>query len=197
MALPKGMVSAVIWSSLFGYLMLCAFVLMIPNMDEAAKQGWNVFFWAMGAQVPEGIRNAHSEIEDLVTLARSACTDGMVIRDQVAASSTALLASAVAVATRRIVAEWYDADPARTSAICIEALRAASGQDILSVRVHPSVASQVQAALGNSGTYVRASDAVDVGGCIIDIAGGTLDASLDTRLSLLELGLQRTAGGAQ
>jgi amino acid transporter len=56
MALPKGMVSAVIWSSLFGYLMLCAFVLMIPNMDEAAKQGWNVFFWAMGAQVPEAIR---------------------------------------------------------------------------------------------------------------------------------------------
>ncbi len=57
MALPKGMVSSVIWSGLFGYLMLCAFVLMIPNMDEAAKQGWNVFFWAMGAQVPEGIRN--------------------------------------------------------------------------------------------------------------------------------------------
>ena len=145
----------------------------------------------------EGIRNAHAEIEDLVTLARSACADGMVIRDQVAASSTALLASAVAVATRRIVAEWYDADPARTSAICIEALRAASGQDILSVRVHPSVASQVQAALGNSGTYVRPNDAVVVGGCIIDLAGGTLDASLDTRLSLLELGLQRTVGGAQ
>ena len=58
MALPKGMVSAVIWSSLFGYLMLCAFVLMIPNMDDAAKQGWNVFFWAMNAQVPEGIRTA-------------------------------------------------------------------------------------------------------------------------------------------
>ncbi len=56
-ALPKGMVSAVLWSSLFGYLMLCAFVLMIPNMDDAAKQGWNVFFWAMGERVPETIRN--------------------------------------------------------------------------------------------------------------------------------------------
>ncbi len=55
-ALPKGMVSSVLWSSLFGYLMLCAFVLMIPNMDDAAKQGWNVFFWAMGERVPEGIR---------------------------------------------------------------------------------------------------------------------------------------------
>jgi amino acid transporter len=56
MALPKGMVSAVLWSSLFGYLMLCAFVLMLPNMDDAAKQGWNVFFWAMGERVPEAIR---------------------------------------------------------------------------------------------------------------------------------------------
>ena len=56
MALPKGMVSSVLWSGLFGYLMLCAFVLMIPSMDDAAKQGWNVFFWAMGAQVPEAIR---------------------------------------------------------------------------------------------------------------------------------------------
>ena len=32
--------------------MLCAFVLLIPDMDEAAKQGWNVFFWAMDAMNP-------------------------------------------------------------------------------------------------------------------------------------------------
>ena len=76
MSLPKGMVSAVIWSSLFGYLMLCSFILMIPDqatvpdpadatktltlpgMQAAATQGWNVFFWAMGERVPETIRNA-------------------------------------------------------------------------------------------------------------------------------------------
>ena len=57
MAVPKGMVSAVLWSSVFGYIMLCAFVLMIPNMDEAAKQGWNVFFWGMDKQVPLTIKN--------------------------------------------------------------------------------------------------------------------------------------------
>ena len=39
------------WSALFGWVMLCAFVMMIPDMDEAAKQGWNVFFWAIDAQV--------------------------------------------------------------------------------------------------------------------------------------------------
>ncbi len=50
-SVPKGMVTSVIWSAVFGYLMLCSFVLMMPNMDDAAKQGWNVFFWAMDAQV--------------------------------------------------------------------------------------------------------------------------------------------------
>jgi amino acid transporter len=50
-AVPRGMVNSVIYSGLFGWVMLSAFVLMIPNMDEAAKQGWNVFFWAMDSQV--------------------------------------------------------------------------------------------------------------------------------------------------
>jgi amino acid transporter len=50
-SVPKGMISSVLWSALFGYIMLCSFVLMIPSMDDAAAQGWNVFFWAMDAQV--------------------------------------------------------------------------------------------------------------------------------------------------
>jgi len=47
---PRGIVMSVWWSSLFGYIMLCAFVLLLPNMEEAAKQGWNVFFWALDNQ---------------------------------------------------------------------------------------------------------------------------------------------------
>jgi len=50
-SVPRGIVMSVWWSALFGYIMLCAFVLVLPNMDDAAKQGWNVFFWAMDTQV--------------------------------------------------------------------------------------------------------------------------------------------------
>jgi amino acid transporter len=50
-SVPRGMVMSVVWSAIFGYIMLCSFVLMIPDMDQAAAQGWNVFFWAMDAQV--------------------------------------------------------------------------------------------------------------------------------------------------
>ena len=50
-SVPRAMVMSVLWSAIFGYLLPGAFVLMIPNMDEAAKQGWNVFFWAFDQQV--------------------------------------------------------------------------------------------------------------------------------------------------
>jgi amino acid transporter len=53
---PRGIVSSIVWSGVFGYLFLVAFVLMIPNMDEAAKQGWNVFFWALDQRVPYGMK---------------------------------------------------------------------------------------------------------------------------------------------
>jgi amino acid transporter len=56
-SVPRGMISAVLWSSVAGYVVLCSFVLLIPDMDAAAAQGWNVFFWAMDAQVPSAIRN--------------------------------------------------------------------------------------------------------------------------------------------
>jgi amino acid transporter len=50
-AVPRGIVSSIVWSSIAGWIMLCAFVLMLPSMDEAAKQGWNVFFWGINAQM--------------------------------------------------------------------------------------------------------------------------------------------------
>ncbi len=53
---PRGIVSSILWSGVFGYIFLTAFVLMIPNMDEAAKQGWNVFFWAMDQRVPDTMK---------------------------------------------------------------------------------------------------------------------------------------------
>ena len=51
-SVPKGMVNSVIWSAIFGWLMLCAFVLAIPDMGEGAKQGWNIFFWTSDQVLP-------------------------------------------------------------------------------------------------------------------------------------------------
>jgi amino acid transporter len=45
---PKGMIRSVFWSFLFGYVMVCSFVLAMPDTTEGAKQGFNVFYWLMG-----------------------------------------------------------------------------------------------------------------------------------------------------
>jgi amino acid transporter len=51
-AVPRGIINSVIWSSLFGWLMLSAFVLAIPDMDKAAATGWGVFFHVLDAILP-------------------------------------------------------------------------------------------------------------------------------------------------
>ncbi|MDZ4311188.1 MAG: amino acid permease [Cypionkella sp.] len=55
-SVPKGIVSAVIWSSLIGWIMICAIMLAVPNMNEGAAQGFNVFFWTMDQILPTGLK---------------------------------------------------------------------------------------------------------------------------------------------
>ena len=55
-SVPRGIVSAVIWSSLIGWIMICAIILAIPDMDAAAAQGWGVFFGTMDAILPNGLK---------------------------------------------------------------------------------------------------------------------------------------------
>lgn len=57
-AVPRGMLSAVLISSFFGYLMLCAIVLAIPDMAAAAAQGGNIFYSLMQQVIPGGLRLA-------------------------------------------------------------------------------------------------------------------------------------------
>ncbi len=55
-SVPKGIVQSVLWSSLLGYVMLCAFVIAIPDMDKAAASGGNVFFATMDAVLPGSLK---------------------------------------------------------------------------------------------------------------------------------------------
>ena len=55
---PRGMTGSVWWSSIFGYVMLIGFLFLIPDTGEAAKQGWNVFFWALDQRFPVWLKDA-------------------------------------------------------------------------------------------------------------------------------------------
>jgi amino acid transporter len=56
-SVPRGIVTAVFWSSLIGWVMICAITLAIPDMDAAAATGWGVFFHTMDAVIPAGLKN--------------------------------------------------------------------------------------------------------------------------------------------
>jgi amino acid transporter len=51
-SVPRGIVSAVFWSSLVGWVMICAITLAIPDLATAAAQGWGMFFATMDAILP-------------------------------------------------------------------------------------------------------------------------------------------------
>lgn len=149
---------------------------------------------AFAAGAEAGRDEAVAAVEGYVALARRAAEEGKAIRDGLAAQSAAVVAQAVALAVRRVVGEYYAIDPARTAVICGEALRAASGQQVLRMRVHPAAADAVRASFAEAAEYIRPDGGVEVGSCIIDLEQGTIDASLDARFSLLELALAEAGG---
>jgi amino acid transporter len=56
---PKGILRAVIWSAIFGYLMVATFVLVMPNLDAGVTQGMG-FFESLLSSLPAGLRIALS-----------------------------------------------------------------------------------------------------------------------------------------
>jgi amino acid transporter len=50
-AVPKGIVSSVIYSAIFGYVMICTFVLVMPDVATGVKQGFG-FFDALLSTLP-------------------------------------------------------------------------------------------------------------------------------------------------
>jgi amino acid transporter len=49
---PRGIVRSVLVSGVFGWVMLCAVVLAIPDCDEAARKGPGAFYWIVGQVLP-------------------------------------------------------------------------------------------------------------------------------------------------
>ena len=52
---PRGIIRSVLWSGLFGFLMISAFVLVMPNLADGVKQGGG-FFTAILAPLPAPLR---------------------------------------------------------------------------------------------------------------------------------------------
>lgn len=55
---PRGMWQAVFWSFLFGFFMVCTFVLVMPSLTEGAAQGFGIFPYIMNSSgMPSIVRS--------------------------------------------------------------------------------------------------------------------------------------------
>jgi amino acid transporter len=52
---PRGIVRSVVVSGVFGWLMVCAIVLAMPDLDAAAQQGDRMVFWTINAVLPSAL----------------------------------------------------------------------------------------------------------------------------------------------
>lgn len=52
---PRGIIKAVIYSVIFGFIMVCTFILVMPDLTEGVKQGYT-FFDALLHQLPDKLR---------------------------------------------------------------------------------------------------------------------------------------------
>ncbi len=57
-AVPKGMLNAVFWSAIFGWVLVAAVLLAMPSVDEGAAKGWSVFAYTLEAShMPQILKN--------------------------------------------------------------------------------------------------------------------------------------------
>ncbi len=55
-SVPRGIINSVVSSGILGWILLMSFVLAIPDMDQAARQGENIFFWVFEQVLPSPVR---------------------------------------------------------------------------------------------------------------------------------------------
>ena len=163
-------------------------------INDARTRAGEIAANARQEGMDQGMLAAQADAEALLSLLREAAANGVAIRDQLAEEAMGVVTRAVLTAIRRIVGEYYEEDPGRTVAAVADALRSASSQEIVSIRVNPEVESAVKATLVDVAHYVRPDASLGVGGCIIDLRHGAIDATLDSRVSLMELAIQAASG---
>lgn len=57
-AVPKGMLTSVFWSGLFGWFLVVSVLLAMPSLDDGAKQGFSVFAYVLDAShMPTVLKN--------------------------------------------------------------------------------------------------------------------------------------------
>jgi flagellar assembly protein FliH len=134
-----------------------------------------------------GVEQARAETERLLATVRRVADRAAVVRAALLDGVEDQAVALAIAAARRVVGVVAETHAGLAAQIVRAGLHEAGGR-VLRVRVHPddtdSVTALVQA-LGNEAP-VYPDAVVEVGGCVIDIEGGTIDLRLDAQLDSIE-----------
>jgi amino acid transporter len=67
---PKGILRSVAVSGIFGWIMVCSFVIALPSIAEGTAQGGNIFFWLMDKVMPGWLK---IPLEIIIVIANYLC----------------------------------------------------------------------------------------------------------------------------
>ena len=135
----------------------------------------------------EGQAAARAELAEALELVRAAAARGAAIRDQVIARAEPDLVELTIAAVRALLGELVLLEPDLVRHTVRQALARAAGQHIVRVRVHPDdveVLTVTDDLVGGGAAWeVLPDGAIGIGGCVIETAGGEIDARLDAQLA--------------
>jgi flagellar assembly protein FliH len=140
-----------------------------------------------------GRERAAAEVRPLIDRLAHAVEELALLRPKLRKEAeTDMLRLALAVA-RRILGREMAVDPEALHGIALAALEKLGSQEIYRVKVHPSLAAPLRAALertpGRAGVEIVPDGAREPGTVLFETARGDLDASVGTQLEEIERGL--------
>jgi flagellar assembly protein FliH len=140
-----------------------------------------------------GRKQAAAEIQAVVEKLARSIEELALLRPELRREAEQdMLRLALAIA-RRVLRRELAVDPEALHGLTLAALERLGAEQIHRVRVHPSLAPQIQALLANSAARgaveVMADARREPGGIIFETDRGNLDASVETQLEEIERGL--------
>jgi flagellar assembly protein FliH len=134
-----------------------------------------------------GMAQAQAEMDHILAMLRRAAEGAEAVRTAMLAGVEEQAVDLALVAARRIVGAAADTHTQLAADIVRLGLRNA-GSKVVRVRVHPDDAESVTAALLSIGSEValHTDSAIEAGGCLIDVEGGTIDLRLGVQLDSIE-----------
>jgi flagellar biosynthesis/type III secretory pathway protein FliH len=167
----------------------------VNDLAEMRSEGYRV---GHAEGYGDGIAAARATLAGELALVQAAGRAAKAARDSVVAAAERDIIELVIAAAQAVVGEQSHIDSQLVLQTLERAAQRLGSQNALRVRVSPTDASVVQAALGRrEGTSaaweVLPDGAIAVGGCIIETATGEVDARLDVQMDAVARVLRTAA----